>query len=128
MNVFSVMKFSFLYFLIFAVIVAVLFLFLYGLPPADLGLTEAGADNTRMSVLGTVLMMGSFAVTFGVLMSIVFGLGALFYNLTSGAFGGINVSMRKANHLDTDLVTQIKTPLTDEPTCKERETRESDFD
>lgn len=107
-NVCSVVRFSFIYFFLLGIIFDILFISFFGLPPKNLSL-KAGAE--KMGLPEAMLIMISFAVTFGFVMSIFSGFGTLVYNLTSSTIGGICLKLRPDDILDTDPVTTIKTPI-----------------
>ncbi|MFC1732850.1 hypothetical protein ACFL6I_21315 [candidate division KSB1 bacterium] len=105
-NVFSIAKISFLFFTLLGIIFGSLYLIFSGEPS---GLVDSIVPVLDISGTGkAVLTMLALAVTFGVVMAVVHGIFALLYNFTSGTIGGLRVTLRTENFIDTEHVTQIK--------------------
>jgi len=109
-KVLSVIKITFIYFFLLGIFFDLIYLLAVGLPPRNLNAALSNSVFERMSAGEGIIFMITFAVTFAAFMAMFLGLSALIYNLTSGATGGLRVTLKTENLLQTENILQIKTP------------------
>ncbi len=107
-NVWSMMKTSFLFFFVFGLLFDILYIVYFGLSSSEF----FGFFNRSPNVFMSLYFLFSLAVSFGVFMSIVAGIASAIFNLTSDFFGGIRVCLKAENIFDVNYLREL--PLTEE--------------
>ncbi|MCP4727201.1 MAG: hypothetical protein GY863_19340 [bacterium] len=107
-HVWSMMKTSFLFFFVFGILFDILYIVYFGLSSSGL----FGFFERSPNVLVSIYFLFSLAVSFGVFMSIVFGVASTIFNLTSDFFGGIRICLKAENIFDANYSREL--PLSEE--------------
>ncbi|MFC1477286.1 hypothetical protein ACFL6L_02355 [candidate division KSB1 bacterium] len=111
-NFFSVVRIFFILFFLLGILIDIIYLMIFGLPAVERSILFSPLFGS-MGVVEAILFLVSFAVAFGAFMAVFAGVAALLYNLASNVMGGLRLCLKTENLLDTENVTQIKTPPID---------------
>ncbi|MFC1492829.1 DUF3566 domain-containing protein [candidate division KSB1 bacterium] len=110
-HVWSMMKTSFLFFFVFGLLFDILYIVYFGLSSSGL----FGFFERSPNLLLSLYFLFSLAVSFGVFMSIVFGVVSTIYNFTSDFFGGIRVCLKVENIFDANYLRELELTEGEEP-------------
>ncbi len=102
-NVWSIIKTSFMYFFILGIFIDIIYLYFYGLNPPSALIPY----NRSTNPLIILYFLFSFAVTLGAFMALFSGFTSTIYNVTSGFFGGIKVCLRSEDIMDTRYLSNL---------------------